>query len=278
MDPHRLWLVVNGASGSNAADALALLDASLAGAGMAPARRFDVQDGTLPDRAALEAEGVGRLAIFAGDGTVNTLVTALGGWAGEVLVLPGGTANLLAHALHGEREVADILSDPARLRPVRRTCIRCAHGTALIEALAGPGAAWSDVREGLREGSVAEVARLALDAVVQSVAGPMVAIVDPPLGREDGYAGVRMAPDGAAMLVSGYGAENAADYFRQGVALLRRDFREGPHDELGAQAALTCRSLGDGPIELMLDGERRTGGREERFSLAELPVNLLATA
>ena len=61
------------------------------------------------------------------------------------------------------------------------------------------------------------------------------------------------------------GAETIADYARQGVALLRRDFREGPHDELGWHRAIVCRS--SDPIELMIDGERATGSCEERFEV-----------
>lgn len=59
--------------------------------------------------------------------------------------------------------------------------------------------------------------------------------------------------------------------------MLRQDFRQGPHEDLGAAREIVCRSQGDAPIELMIDGERRTGAHEERFSLAELAVDLLAS-
>ena len=59
--------------------------------------------------------------------------------------------------------------------------------------------------------------------------------------------------------------------------MLQRDFRDGPHDELGTHPQLLCRSADGGPIELMIDGERATGATELRFSLATLALNLLAT-
>ena len=43
------------------------------------------------------------VANAASDGTVNALATGLEGWDGALLVLPGGTANLLTRAIQGER-------------------------------------------------------------------------------------------------------------------------------------------------------------------------------
>jgi hypothetical protein len=74
--------------------------------------------------------------------------------------------------------------------------------------------------------------------------------------------------------VDGYGAEKLADYARQGLAIVQRDFRRGPHDELGRHRTVLCRS--EEPIELMIDGERATGEREERFTIAPFGVTFLA--
>ena len=272
------WLVVNGASGGNAEDSAVSLAEALAQAGRRPARVIDLQHDECPDRAAAEGAGVGLLAIFTGDGSANAIIIRLEGWGGDVLLLPGGTANLLAGDLHGSEPAEAIIAalGAGRLSTRPRQVIRCSQGAGLIEILAGPGATWSDVREGLREGDIGGIAETALEAARQSTTGPMVRIVDPELGREDGYSGVRLAPMGDRMTVDGYGAQNVADYVRQGIALLRRDFREGPHDELGLHETVVCRSIDGSPIELMVDGERLTGLPEERFSLAPLGVRLLA--
>lgn len=271
-----LWLVANRASGSNSDEAVRAVCAALSAAGRAPGRVSDVGDG-LPDRAALEAGGVGVLAVFAGDGTVNALATRIEGWGGRLLVLPGGTANLLARALHGEREAPEIAAGLGQLAVTRRSCIRGEGLTALVEVLAGPGATWSDVREGLREGGVGEVAGAAVMAIKQSTTGPMVALVEPPLGRADGYAGIRLEVAEAGMDVAGYGAETVGDYLKQGLALLRRNFREGPHDALGLHRTVRCRSLDRAPMPLMIDGERREGGADLRFSLADFALDLFVT-
>jgi len=273
MAQRKAWLAVNGASGSNAEDRVAALRQALS-----PERVVDLQDHGAPGRAALEAAGVDLLAVFTGDGSANAIVTALEGWAGEVLVLPGGTANLLACDLHGEEGPEAIVAalHEGRLTALPRHVVRCSQGAALIEVLAGPGANWSDVREGLREGDLGAVAETTIEAAKQSAAGPMVHCIAPRMGHDDGYSGVRFSPVGDRMTVDGYGAKNVVDYVKQGIALLRRDFREGPHDELGLHREVVCASIDGSPIELMIDGERRTGAPEERFSLAPLGVNLLA--
>ena len=271
------WLCVNGASGSNDPAALDGLLRSLADGGVSPLRTIDLAENRVPDRSELEAAGVDLLAIFTGDGSASAVAAACEGWGGEVLILPGGTANLLAHALHGDRLAADILADLPGARVVRHTCIRTSQGTAMIEVLAGPGATWSDVREDLREGNIGAVAASSLAAIRESTVGSMVALVNPALGRPEGYAGLRLEPEGRGLKVEGYGADTVADYLKQGLALLRRNFRTGPHEDLGTVPEVVCRSLGDGPIELMIDGERHTGGQEERFVLDQLDLNLLTT-
>lgn len=274
------WLVANGASGSNDDAALDSVIAALIAAGSEPARTIDCQTDRLPDRATLERNAVDLLAIFTGDGTANAVITSIEGWGGEVLLLPGGTANLLAKAVQGEGSAEAIVAafGASELGSVARSCIRCSQGTALVEVLAGPGANWSEVREGLREGALGETAASAVEAVKQSATGPMVVIAQPSVGRESGYPGVRLAPAAGGMSIDAYSADNAADYLRQGIALLKRDFREGPHDELGCHREVLCRSADGSPIALMIDGERRTGGGEERFLLAPLDVNLLGRA
>ena len=274
--PHT-WLVINTASGSYSEQAVADLVGGMQLIGMLPERTLAIPDEAAPDRAVLETAGVELLAIFTGDGTVNGVVSGLYGWGGAVLVLPGGTQNLLAKALHGDRSAEAIVArmgeGPAPLE--RRHMVRTSQGDALCEVLAGPGAHWSDVREAMREGDLGGMATTLGEAISQSTGGALVRITDPLLGKAEGYPAVRAHPVGGSMAIDGYGAATLADYARQGVALLRRDFREGPHDALGSHRTIMCRS--DVPIELMIDGERSTGGCEERFEVIECPVEFFAT-
>lgn len=271
------WLVVNSASGSNDPDAVERVAAAIDAAKFDLGRQVCVPRDDLPTPAQLNGAGVRLLAIFTGDGTSNAQVTRLYGWKGEVLVLPGGTQNLLARSLHGESTADEILARLAagRLMPVRRRMIRSSRGDALCEILAGPGATWSDVREELRERNLGGIATTLADAVRQTTGGPGVMLANPRIGRSEGYPAVRLYPGAADMAVDGYGASDLADIARQGLAILLRDFRTGPHDELGEHARVTCQSETD--IELMIDGERATGGPTETFEIMDCDVNFLSS-
>lgn len=273
------WLIYNGASGSHDDAGLQQLAAALSDAGHAPAKVIDCKDGT-PGAQEVNAAGLGLVVVHGGDGTISRTLAGLEGFGGAVLPLPGGTFNLLAREIFGERdplEIVALLRD-GRLSASRRMCIRGEGVLALAELLAGPGAKWADVREGLRDSNLGEVIAKGWDAAATSAVGPMVALAEPQAGRAEGYAGIRFCPRAAGMTIDGYGAEGLGDYVQQGIAILKRDFREGPHDELGQARSVVCRSLEGEPIPLMVDGERSEGGAELTFSLDTFDCDLLGPA
>lgn len=278
MDHSPLWLVVNAASGSNSEAAVANVIAALDTAGCRPARvvRFPGED--LPTRAELEQGEVAMLAIFTGDGTINAATTAIEGWGGAVLALPGGTQNLLPKVLHGDVAASDAIAALAagRARTRRLRVIRTSQGTSLVEVLAGPGAMWADVREGVRDLDLATIAETFSTAWRETTDGPGVRLSDPAVGKPDGYRAVRIAPQGEQVLAEGYDFEDLGQFAAQGYAMLvKRDFRQGPHDDLGHFDRVTCHS--DAPIALMIDGERRQGGQTEHFVCEEFDLDFLVT-
>src|SRR5690606_1641467 len=119
--PRKIWLVCNPGSGSNNPDAVEILHEHCGAHGFEVARRVAFPDEPLPTPESLDAAGIHCVAVFAGDGTVNSCVSGLYGWGGAVLVLPGGTMNLLARRLHGETPVEQIVASVASggMRPVR---------------------------------------------------------------------------------------------------------------------------------------------------------------
>lgn len=270
------WLAVNNASGSFSEQAVNQLTSQLNAHGLTPQRIVAIPDDPAPGRAALEAAAIDLLVVFTGDGTANSLISGLYGWKGVVLILPGGTQNLLSKAMHGDLDAAAIIAlvGDGSVARERRNMVRTSQGDAYCEVLAGPGAHWSDVREAMREGDLGGLASTLGEAIGQTTSGAQVRIAQPELGNGTGYPAVRVHPVDASLQVDGYGAETIADYARQGVALLRRDFRQGPHDALGLHDNVVCRS--NAPIELMIDGERKTGGCEERFEVADCPVEFLS--
>ncbi len=273
------WLIYNGASGSHDEARLEALVDGLAAAGRPPARVIDCKDDT-PDATAANAAGLSLIVIHGGDGTLSRTIGKLEGFCGAVLPLPGGTFNLLARQIFGERDPLEIVAllGSGGLTTRRRNCIRGEGVLALSELLAGPGAKWADVREEMREANLTEVIAKGWDAAATSTVGPMVALAEPPSGREDGYAGLRLCPTAQGIEIQGYAAEGLGDYLQQGIAILKRDFREGPHDELGLAPRVSCRSLDGAPVPLMVDGERSEGGSQLTFSLDTLDCDLLGPA
>ena len=275
----RIWLVVNDASGSTDAEAIATLEKGCGSAGLALERivRFPAQ--TLPTPAELDGAGIELVGVFAGDGTVNALVNQLAGWGGAVLVLPGGTMNLLFHRLHGERETGEVVRLVAggKAQRVRPGVIACRAGTALADLLAGPGTRWYEVREAMREADVLAVAGSAAQALGETLATPGIVCREPATGREEGYPLVMLTPTGEGIRVCGFYAETAGEYVEGGWALLRRRFREGPHDDLGTAQRITLASTADEPFGVLIDGERAEAPAEEVFRLVPCEVDLLAT-
>jgi hypothetical protein len=274
-----IWLVVNEASGSNDETAHDRLSQCCGGAGFRIERTIRFPDESLPTPAALDAAGIALVAVFAGDGTVNALVVALFGWSGAVLVLPGGTMNLLYRRLHGERELDEVVALAAAggARATRPGVIACRAGTALAELLAGPGTGWSEVREAMREGDVSAIAAGAASALGETLAAPGIRCRDPELGRAEGYPLVSLAATDRGMAVAGFYAESPGEFLQGGWAVISRRFREGPHDELGFAARITLASTADEPFGMSIDGERAESPGAEQFRLVPCAVDLLAT-
>ncbi len=275
-----IWLVNNASSGSNDDAALAALDECCGSHGLRVAQRTVFPEQDLPTPAALDSAGIDLVAVFAGDGTINGVIEALAGWGGAVLVLPGGTMNLLYHRLHGDRSMDDVVAAVARGATAARrpSVIRCPSGHAYAGVLAGPGTSWGRVREALREAAVVELAESTVEAIDETLTGEMIRCAEPLLGRPEGYPLICLEPGDEAIAVVAYHAESAVEYLEQAWALVRRNFREGPHELLGRAPAVALASTRGNAFGLLIDGEAAEAPAHAEFVLAACEVDLLATA
>jgi hypothetical protein len=187
--------------------------------------------------------------------------------------------NLLYHRLHGDRPLEEAVRAAANgeARLHRPGAIRGAHGMAYAGILAGPGASWGEVREAMREQAVIELAETAVKAVRETVAGEMIVCREPALGKREGYPLINLTPTDEAIEVDAYYAETTAEYLAHGWALLKRNFRQGPHDRVGLTDRLRLASTQGSAFGLLIDGEQVECGAEEAFALARAEVDLLAT-
>jgi hypothetical protein len=97
------------------------------------------------------------------------------------------------------------------------------------------------------------------------------------VGREEGYPLVMLTPTDGGIRISGFRAETPAEFLKGSWAVLRRRFREGPHDDLGLFERVTLASTAGEPFGLLIDGERAESPGAEEFRLVPCAVDLLAT-
>lgn len=273
------WLLANAASGSNTPAAMDELARCLTDHGIAVDRIIAFPDDPLPSPDKLDSANVELLIVYTGDGTLNAALTRLRGWSGAVLVLPGGTKNLLSKRLHGDYLAAEIVAVAAAGGAARRRIKLIAGecGDAYAGLLAGPGTHWGAVREAMREGDIAAIASGTAEALTKSTNETMVRAAWPPLGARDGYPLIDLTPGEHGIQINGYSASTPGELAQQGWALLRREFRDGPHDRLGIVDEVTLENIDGSPVEVLLDGERREAGPRVTFRVALSEVDLLAT-
>jgi len=274
------WLIVNPSSGSNEASSADTIAASLGERGWQVKRIIKFPLEPLPDRGALEEAGIGLVVIYTGDGSINAAVAKLAGWEGAVLILPGGTMNLLAQRLHRSAQVNEILDIVAGggARRRRPACVKCEAGLALAGLLVGPGTCWSEVRESMRSLALSEAALQTIEAIRHTATGAPVIAKDNRLIREGGYPLIELTPGEHGLQLTGYFAEDALDYAEQAWATMRRRFREGPHDRLGIAQTATLASVDQSPLACLIDGEPTECPSPCTFTVHECPVDLLASA
>ncbi|MEG3089680.1 diacylglycerol/lipid kinase family protein [Sphingomonas sp. PB4P5] len=150
-----VWFITNPSSGSTSATKCDAIEAVLAERGLSLVGRTAFPADALPDPAALDAAGVDTAVLFAGDGTVNAAVCALAEWGGAILILPGGTMNLLAKTLHGNADAAAIIH-AAHLGGATVTLpfVEAGSHRGLVGVILGPAASWVRARELVRAGRV----------------------------------------------------------------------------------------------------------------------------
>ena len=274
-----IWFINNAASGSNDEAALAACIDGCETGGLSCAHRTVFPEEDLPTPAILDAAGIDLAVIYAGDGTINAALRALAGWSGAVLVLPGGTMNLLYHRLFGDAKMEDAISAVCNgtAKRQRPAVIDSECGKAYAGLLAGPGTAWADVREAMRDNAIIEVAANTREAFAETLNGTRLRCDDPALGRREGYPLILLTPRHGKIEIDAYHADRTAEFLDQLLALVRREFRDGPHDRLGEVEAVVLTDVEGNDFGVLLDGEECSARGAVAFRLLPSEVDLLAT-
>lgn len=244
----RVWLVVNAGSGSTDAAVIEGLTVALGTRGVAVAGTTDFPEQALPDAARLRAAQADTLLICGGDGTINAAWSAADDWEGQCVVLPGGTMNGLAKALHGDAG-RDAILDAVATASVVHPPIAGAEGHhALVGVILGPAASWVHAREGVRKGRFVRAIRAARLAWARSF-GHTIRVADMP-GK---HRAVIVIPGATGLEIAAISAEGVTDAIKLGWQWLLGDWRTAP----GVAVAVTDRVtlLGRRKVRALFDGE-----------------------
>jgi len=97
------------------------------------------------------------LIVLAGDGTIRTAAELCAGKGPYLIPLPGGTMNMLSRALYGEMAWEESLENTLASPSLKvLSGGRIAGKQFLIAAIVGAPALWTQPRESMREGNLAD--------------------------------------------------------------------------------------------------------------------------
>jgi diacylglycerol kinase family enzyme len=248
----RLWFITNPHSGSATREKCEALEAVFEERGLVLAGRTEFPDAKIPSEAELAAAQIDTVVLFAGDGTINAALCALAEWDGAFLILPGGTMNLLAKALHGDAEPADIIhAAHDGGRKVALPYVEAGPHRAFVGLILGPAAHWARAREAARKGRMGRVLG-AMRTAWRRTFGKGIRIAGVP-GMHERYQAVFVAPAANGLEVAAIDARDWASIAELGWNWLTGDWVAAR--AVTDRRAERLRPLSRRPVLALFDGE-----------------------
>ncbi|HZZ34533.1 MAG TPA: diacylglycerol kinase family protein [Caulobacteraceae bacterium] len=264
----RITVVVNRASGRVGPDAAEQARTIFREAGLEP--RIETPEPTELE-ACLKAAHAGRpdlLITIAGDGTARAAASIVGPKGAVLAPLPGGTMNMLSHALYGQRDWKSALRavlEEGVVLPVGGGSI---SGQAFyVAAVLGAPALWARAREAAREGRLTEALQRSRRALARTFSGRLrYSLNDGPTERAEALMLITplispmLRDEAPAMEAAALDPAGALDIFRMAAGALTGGWRFDP--AVTTRLARNGRAFAAGPIPAILDGEPVRLGRE----------------
>ena len=254
-------MVANIASGGVSADACEVLAEIFAEYGIdANIRAPELRDLVATLKAAVDA-APDLLVVLAGDGTARTAAELCGPEGPIMAPLPGGTMNMLSHAIYGARPWAEALRlalDTGEPRMLGGGEV--AGHRFLCAAILGSPALWAPAREAVREGKVRLAWVRGQRALRRAFTGRLRYALDggPRLKAEAlvlmcPVASRAMAQDASALEAAALNVRGAGEALRLGANAILRDWREDP--AVDNRPCQTVRVWSAQDVPALLDGE-----------------------
>jgi diacylglycerol kinase family enzyme len=277
----RVIAVVNAASGSVGPEAAETLRTMLAERGLdATVLSPDTKEIADAIKQAVDS-APDLLIILAGDGTAR-LAAELSGPTGPLIApLPGGTMNLLPHALYGARAWPDALIAALDVGVERMVSGGVIGGHPFYcSAILGSPALWARAREAVRKGRLLEAWRRAGYALRRAFTGDIHYVLEA-RWRRTAEAVVLISPmiskvmgEETSLEVAALEMHSAREVFRLAINGLLSDWRRDPGvvDQFARYGHVWARRS----IPAILDGEMQRLRRGARFEFTASAFRVLA--
>ena len=270
----KLWFIANPGSGSTTKQRCEAIEAVFAEHGLTLVGSSEFPTEPLPDANKLDSAGADTVVLFAGDGTINAALCKLAEWDGAFLILPGGTMNLLAKALHDSLDPAEIIRHAhASARLVAMPFVEAGPHRGFVGLIVGPAAQWFRAREQARKrrfGRLVSAMRFAW----RRTFGRGIRIAGVPHLKR-GYQAVLISPDKQGLAVA---AIDARDW--RSIVALGWNWISGEWVEARAVDTLSVEHMwiaGARPVLALFDGEPVTLDPQTMISFGMSRKAFLAT-
>jgi diacylglycerol kinase family enzyme len=257
----RIEAVVNCASGSVGREAPAKMEELLSAAGLDFRISAPEPDDILQALTRAVDAAPDLLVVLAGDGTARAAAELCGPKGPVLAPLPGGTMNMLPHAVYGETPWPDALQ--AALTEGRERTVgggEIEGRNFLVAAILGAPALWAPAREAARFGKPGLALRRARRAIRRAFTGRLRYALDSG-AREKAEALVFMCPiasrampdEAQALEAAALNLTGAGEALRLGLNAILGDWRDDPAVEV--ERCKLARVWSAGGIPALLDGE-----------------------
>ena len=281
----KVGVIINTSSGSYDSESKQKMLSNLTGAGVVEPKVWCGEAKEM-DRFFAEAAGQKRevLIVLGGDGTIRTAAEACAEKGSCLIPLPGGTMNMLPRALYGNVSWEEALKKTLTAPSTKvLSGGRVANKRFFIAAIVGAPALWTQPRESMREGNIADAIkkgsvafRRMFEAKVQYLISggakgetEAVALICPLISEE-------MSDSEQALEAAIIDVESAAEVIGLATTAAFGKWRDDKNIRLTKTKRVNVQSSKD--IPATLDGEKVNLGRSAEIDFVSHALTVLVPA